>query len=145
MGFVNVSFYIYLQVLKGFSLHIKAGQTVALVGKSGCGKSTIVQLLQRFYDPQQGSITIDGLDIRHLNINWLRQHIGVVSQEPVLFSTSIWQNIAYGCESVTQDEVEAAAKIANAHDFIMMLPQVSRVDIIALPVVVVARFDLTMG
>ena len=97
---------------------------MALVGSSGCGKSTVVQLLQRLYDPQGGSITIDGVDIKSLNIKWLRQQIGVVSQEPVLFATSIRQNIAYGCDVATQDEIEAAAKIANAHDFIMDLPQV---------------------
>ncbi len=112
-------------MLKDISLQVHAGQTLALVGHSGCGKSTLVQLLQRFYDPQGGSITVDGQDIRDLNIKWLRQHIGVVSQEPVLFATSIQQNIAYGCDDATLEEIEEAAKRANAHDFIMELPEVT--------------------
>lgn len=103
---------------------INKGQTIAVVGASGCGKSTIIQLLQRFYDPIQGSVLIDGIDIKELNIKWLRQHIGIVSQEPILFATSIAENISYGWDGVTQDQIEAAAKEANAHDFIMKLPKV---------------------
>ncbi|XP_033762430.1 ATP-dependent translocase ABCB1-like isoform X2 [Pecten maximus] len=111
-----------VEVLKGVDLHVANGQTVALVGSSGCGKSTMVQLLQRFYDPTDGKILIDGTDIRELNVAWLRQHIGIVSQEPVLFATTIAENIRYGRENVTDDEIRKAAQMANAHDFISSLP-----------------------
>ncbi|XP_019364084.1 PREDICTED: ATP-binding cassette sub-family B member 5 [Gavialis gangeticus] len=112
-----------IQILKGLSLKIGAGQTVALVGSSGCGKSTTVQLLQRFYDPQEGVIKIDGHDIRSLNLRHFRECIGVVSQEPVLFGTTIRNNIRYGREDVTDQEIEKATKEANAYDFIMDLPE----------------------
>uniref|UniRef100_A0A3Q2Z3Q5 ATP-binding cassette, sub-family B (MDR/TAP), member 4 n=1 Tax=Hippocampus comes TaxID=109280 RepID=A0A3Q2Z3Q5_HIPCM len=112
-----------VQVLNNMSLSVKSGQTIALVGSSGCGKSTTIQLLQRFYDPQQGSVSVDGHDIRSLNIRHLRKMIGVVSQEPVLFATTIAQNIRYGRNDVTQNEIEQAAKEANAYDFIMNLPE----------------------
>lgn len=82
----------------------------------------MVQLIQRFYDVEAGSVSIDGTDLRGFNLNWLRAKIGVVSQEPVLFALSIKQNIAYGKENATDDEIVAAAKNANAHDFIMQLP-----------------------
>ena len=82
----------------------------------------MVQLIQRFYDVQAGSVSIDGTELRGFNLNWLRAKIGVVSQEPVLFAMSIKQNIAYGKENATDDEIVAAAKNANAHDFIMRLP-----------------------
>ena len=98
---------------------------MALVGASGCGKSTIVHLLQRFYDTEQGAVFIDGINIRDLNVAWLREHIGLVSQEPVLFSTTIAENIHCGREGVTQEEIERACKEANAHNFICELPQVS--------------------
>ncbi|XP_053373066.1 ATP-dependent translocase ABCB1-like isoform X2 [Mercenaria mercenaria] len=111
-----------VKILKGVDLEISRGQTVALVGASGCGKSTIVQLIQRFYDPEQGSIRIDGRDIKDLNLKWWREHIGIVSQEPVLFGTTIKENIRYGRENVTDAEIEAATKMANAYDFIMKLP-----------------------
>ncbi|MGH0133082.1 UNVERIFIED_CONTAM: hypothetical protein FKN15_045383 [Acipenser sinensis] len=111
------------KVLKGVTLKVSSGQTIALVGSSGCGKSTTVQLLQRFYDTDEGTITIDGNDIRSLNVKCLRENIGVVSQEPVLFATSISENIRYGREDVSQAEIEAATKEANAYDFIMKLPQ----------------------
>ncbi|XP_072268652.1 ATP-binding cassette sub-family B member 5-like [Pyxicephalus adspersus] len=111
-----------VQVLKGLNLTVKSGQTVALVGQSGCGKSTTVQLLQRLYDPQEGEILVDGHDIRSLNVRHYRELIGVVSQEPVLFGTSIKNNIRYGREDVTDEEIEKAAKEANAYDFIMELP-----------------------
>ncbi|XP_063308549.1 ATP-dependent translocase ABCB1-like [Pelobates fuscus] len=110
------------QVLKGINLKITSGETVALVGSSGCGKSTTVQLLQRFYDPVKGSITIDGQDIRNLNTKYLREIIGVVSQEPILFDTTISENIRYGREDVTMEEIEKATKDANAYNFIMQLP-----------------------
>ncbi|XP_077431414.1 ATP-dependent translocase ABCB1-like [Vanacampus margaritifer] len=111
-----------VKVLNNMSLSVKSGQTMALVGSSGCGKSTTIQLLQRFYDPREGSISIDGHDIRSLNIRYLREMIGVVSQEPVLFATTIAENIRYGRTDVTQQEIERAAKEANAYDFIMNLP-----------------------
>nr|XP_014352475.1 PREDICTED: multidrug resistance protein 1-like isoform X1 [Latimeria chalumnae] len=111
-----------MKILKGLSLKVNSGQTVALVGNSGCGKSTTVHLLQRFYDPEEGVITIDGHDIRSLNVRHFREFIGVVSQEPVLFATTIANNIRYGCENVTDEEIERAAKEANAYDFIMKLP-----------------------
>ncbi|XP_046555643.1 phosphatidylcholine translocator ABCB4-like [Haliotis rubra] len=112
-----------VKILNGLNLEVRQGQTVALVGASGCGKSTTVQLIQRFYDPSSGSVMLDGNDIKDLNIRWLREHIGIVSQEPILFGTTIADNIRYGHEGVSQSEVEAAAKNANAHDFIMGLPE----------------------
>ncbi|XP_075965014.1 ATP-dependent translocase ABCB1 [Anarhichas minor] len=111
-----------VKVLHNFSLSVKSGQTIALVGSSGCGKSTTVQLLQRFYDPQEGSMTIDGHDIRSLNVRYLREMIGVVSQEPILFATTIAENIRYGRLDVTQQEITQAAKEANAYNFIMDFP-----------------------
>ncbi|XP_028607313.2 ATP-dependent translocase ABCB1 isoform X1 [Podarcis muralis] len=111
-----------VQVLKGLNLKVNSGQTVALVGSSGCGKSTTVQLIQRFYDPIEGMITIDDQDIKTLNLRYLREIIGVVNQEPVLFQTTIAENIRYGREDVTMEEIEKAVKEANAYDFIMKLP-----------------------
>ncbi|XP_010222845.1 PREDICTED: multidrug resistance protein 1-like [Tinamus guttatus] len=111
-----------VKVLKGLNLKVNCGQTVALVGGSGCGKSTTVQLIQRFYDPNEGTVTIDGQDIRTLNVRYLREIIGVVNQEPVLFATTIAENIRYGRENVTMEEIEKATKEANAYDFIMKLP-----------------------
>ncbi|XP_049836465.1 multidrug resistance protein homolog 49-like isoform X2 [Schistocerca gregaria] len=110
-------------VLQGLNLRIKHGETVALVGSSGCGKSTVIQLIQRLYDPVQGKVFLDGTDVKELNVNWLRNQIGVVGQEPVLFATTVGENIRYGRENATQDEIEMAAKEANAHDFITKLPQ----------------------
>ncbi|XP_065836632.1 ATP-dependent translocase ABCB1-like isoform X2 [Oscarella lobularis] len=112
-----------VEVLHGIDLKITSGRTMALVGPSGCGKSTIVQLIQRFFDPANGTVLLDGHDVRRLNVRWLRQHIGVVSQEPVLFATTIAENIRYGREGVTDDEIRAAAVAANAHDFITKLPE----------------------
>ncbi|NXY27890.1 MDR1 protein, partial [Pomatorhinus ruficollis] len=111
-----------VEILKGLNLKINSGQTVALVGGSGCGKSTTVQLIQRFYDPKEGMVTIDGQDIRTLNVRYLREIIGVVNQEPVLFATTIAENIRYGREDVTMEDIEKATKEANAYDFIMKLP-----------------------
>uniref|UniRef100_A0A671WTA5 ATP-binding cassette, sub-family B (MDR/TAP), member 4 n=1 Tax=Sparus aurata TaxID=8175 RepID=A0A671WTA5_SPAAU len=111
-----------VKILNNLTLNVKSGQTMALVGSSGCGKSTTVQLLQRFYDPHEGSICIDGHDIRTLNIRYLREMIGVVSQEPILFATTITENIKYGRPDVTQEEIIQATKEANAYDFIMNLP-----------------------
>ncbi|KAK6172116.1 hypothetical protein SNE40_018066 [Patella caerulea] len=112
-----------VKVLNGINITLKRGQTIALVGSSGCGKSTTVQLLQRFYDPQDGSITIDGNDLKDLNVEWLRKHIGIVSQEPTLFATTIAENIRYGRDDVTDAEIEQATRKANAHDFISQLPE----------------------
>ncbi|XP_038031210.2 ATP-binding cassette sub-family B member 5 isoform X2 [Anas platyrhynchos] len=111
-----------VKILKGLNLKVQTGKTIALVGASGCGKSTSVQLLQRFYDPDQGEVTLDGQDIRALNVKWLRENIGIVSQEPVLFATTIAENIRYGREDISDAEIEKAAKEANAFDFISRLP-----------------------
>ena len=112
-------------VLREISFEVPAGRTVALVGPSGCGKSTSIQLLQRFYDPVRGRITIDDHDLKTLNVGWLRENIGVVGQEPVLFSMSIRDNIRYGhprLNDVSQQDIEHAARQANAHNFIASLP-----------------------
>lgn len=111
------------QIFDEFSLTIKRGQTVALVGSSGCGKSTILQLLQRFYDPDRGKVLIDGHDLRSLNLNNYRRSVGIVSQEPVLFFGTIAENIELGNPGCSKDEIISAAKTANAHDFIMELPK----------------------
>ena len=126
----NVSFSYPLRaeakVLQHLSLNIPSGKTLALVGASGCGKSTIMSLIERFYDPSYGAITLDGRDLRGYNIRWLRSQIGFVSQEPVLFDATIANNIRYGVNSreVTDEEVIEAAKAANINHFIKSLPQV---------------------
>lgn len=139
-----------VQVCKNYDLSIAPGETVALVGMSGCGKSTVINLLLRFYDPQAGTISLDGYNIKDLNIKWLRSQIGYVGQEPILFAGTIGDNIAYGLnpditptlssgkhpesskdlpqnEALKREElmakVIAAAKLANAHDFISAFPQ----------------------
>jgi ATP-binding cassette, subfamily B (MDR/TAP), member 1 len=109
-------------ILKGLSFEIPAGKTVAFVGPSGGGKSTIVKLLERFYDPVEGSVSLDGCDIKEINVRHLRSLIGYVGQEPTLFATSIANNIRYGKPGCTQKEIEEAAIQANAHDFISQLP-----------------------
>ncbi|KMQ92934.1 atp-binding cassette sub-family b member mitochondrial [Lasius niger] len=110
-------------VLKNFNLHIPAGKTVAIVGASGNGKSTVAALLERFYDVDEGSITIDGRDIRSLNSSYLRGNVfGYINQEPTLFATSIMENIRYGRQNATDKEVIEAAKEANAHEFITKFP-----------------------
>ncbi|KAG5184898.1 ATP-binding cassette, sub-family B, member 1A [Tribonema minus] len=103
----------------GFSLEVAAGETVALVGPSGGGKSTCISLLMRFYDPASGSILVDGRSVQELNVHWLRSNIGYVGQEPVLFTGTIKENITKGNPDATMEEVENAARAANAHDFIM--------------------------
>ncbi|XP_077253087.1 putative multidrug resistance protein [Tasmannia lanceolata] len=109
-------------VLQGFSLKVRAGMTVGLVGGSGSGKSTVIALLERFYDPIKGDILLDGVNIRKLQLKWWRSQMGLVSQEPVLFATSIRENILFGNETASMDLVVSAAKAANAHDFIVKLP-----------------------
>ncbi|XP_020285602.1 ATP-binding cassette sub-family B member 8, mitochondrial isoform X1 [Pseudomyrmex gracilis] len=110
-------------ILKNFNLHIPAGKTVAIVGTSGNGKSTVAALLERFYDVDEGSITIDNRDIRSLNSSYLRGNVlGYINQEPTLFATSIMENIRYGRQDATNDEVIEAAKEANAHEFITKFP-----------------------
>lgn len=106
-------------------MDIKPGETVALVGGSGNGKSTCIQLLQRFYDPIKGSVTIDGHDLKQCNLSWLRSKMATVGQEPVLFATTIEENIRYGKPDATFKEVQEAAKSAGAHEFIVKLQEVS--------------------
>uniref|UniRef100_F6GVP6 Multidrug resistance protein n=1 Tax=Vitis vinifera TaxID=29760 RepID=F6GVP6_VITVI len=111
------------KILQGFNLKVKAGKTVGLVGGSGSGKSTIISLLERFYDPVKGNILLDGHKIKRLQLKWLRSQIGLVNQEPVLFATSIKENILFGKEGAPLELVVRAAKAANAHGFISKLPQ----------------------
>lgn len=110
------------EVLSHVSFEVKPGEMVAFVGPSGAGKSTVASLLPRFYDAINGSITIDGQDIRQVTLDSLREQVGIVPQETVLFNGSVYDNILYGRLDATREEVEAAAKAANAHDFIMQLP-----------------------
>ncbi|KAG8051721.1 hypothetical protein GUJ93_ZPchr0001g31755 [Zizania palustris] len=109
-------------VFDGFSLQIPSGRTMALVGESGSGKSTVISLVERFYDPQSGEVLIDGVDIRRMNLGWIRGKISLVSQEPVLFSTTIRENIAYGKEDHTIEEIKKAVELANAAKFVDKLP-----------------------
>ncbi|KAK8929041.1 putative multidrug resistance protein [Platanthera zijinensis] len=111
------------EVIKGLNLKIGEGKTVALVGGSGAGKSTVIALLQRFYEPTGGEILFDGVEMRRLRVKWVRAQMGLVSQEPVLFSMSIKENILFGKEDATMDDVVAAAGAANATGFIARLPQ----------------------
>ncbi|XP_034072938.1 bile salt export pump [Gymnodraco acuticeps] len=112
-----------VKILDQLSVAVKSAETTAFVGPSGAGKSTAIQLIQRFYDPKEGMVTLDGHDIRGLNIQWLRSLIGIVEQEPVLFATTIAENIRYGRPDVPMEDVIGAAKQANAYNFIMDLPQ----------------------
>ncbi|XP_070711489.1 bile salt export pump [Pempheris klunzingeri] len=125
--FHNVTFYYpsrpEVKILDQLSVAVKSGETTAFVGASGAGKSTAIQLIQRFYDPKEGMVTLDGHDIRGLNIQWLRSLIGIVEQEPVLFATTIAENIRYGRPGVSMEDIITAAKEANAYNFIMDLPQ----------------------
>lgn len=109
--------------LESFNLQIQPGETIALVGPSGAGKSTVFQLLMRFYDPQSGSIVLDGIPVRDLSLSALRERIGIVPQESTIFSTSAIENIRYGRPGATDAEVIAAAKAAHAHDFLERLPE----------------------
>jgi ATP-binding cassette subfamily B (MDR/TAP) protein 1 len=110
------------KVLRKLNMEINPGQKVALVGPSGSGKSTIIQLLERFYDPIKGSIMIDGVDLKSLDLKYYRRNLGLVSQEPILFAGTIFENILFGNPQASQEEVESAAKMANAYDFIMNQP-----------------------
>ena len=105
----------------GFSLDIKPKQSVAFVGKSGCGKSTALQLFLKFYEANSGSVTLDGKDVRDINTKWLRQNVGYVGQMPVLFAGTVRDNILMGKPDATEDEIIKAAKAANAFDFVMAL------------------------
>ncbi|PSR89187.1 ABC transporter B family member 21 like [Actinidia chinensis var. chinensis] len=111
------------QIFSGFSLSIPRGTTAALVGQSGSGKSTVISLLERFYDPLAGEVLIDGINLKEFQLKWIREKIGLVSQEPVLFTCSIKENIAYGKDGATTEEIKAAAELANAAKFIDKLPQ----------------------
>ena len=108
-------------ISEDFNLKVRAGKTVGLVGGSGSGKSTVIALLERFYDPIEGEILLDGHKIRRLQLKWLRSQLGLVNQEPVLFATTIKENILFGKEGATIDSVINAAKAANAHYFITKL------------------------
>ena len=125
VSFNNVSFSYNPgeQVLNNVSFNVKPGEMIAFVGPSGAGKSTVASLLPRFYDVTDGSITIDGEDIRRVTLDSLREQVGIVPQETVLFNGSVYDNILYGRLDATKEEVEAAAKAANAHNFIMDLPK----------------------
>jgi ATP-binding cassette, subfamily B (MDR/TAP), member 1 len=102
-------------ILQDFSLEVKAGTSVGLVGRSGCGKSTIIGLIQRFYDVDRGDVRIDGMDLREMNILWFRGFTALVGQEPAIFSGSVRDNIAFGKPEADEDEIVEAA---NAHEFI---------------------------
>ncbi|KAL7824409.1 hypothetical protein AOLI_G00329290, partial [Acnodon oligacanthus] len=114
-----------VKILQGLNVSVAQGQTLALVGGSGCGKSTSIQLLERFYNPASGQVFADGTDTRTLNLAWLRSQLGLVSQEPILFDCTIAENIQYGDNSrvVSQEEIVEAARNANIHDFILGLPE----------------------
>ena len=116
-------------ILRDVTLTVHAGQMVAVVGRSGAGKTTLVNLLPRFYDVTGGAIRVDGIDIRDVTLASLRAQIGIVTQETVLFDDTIAQNIAYGAPHATTDQIEAAARAANAHDFILALPEGYRTTI----------------
>ncbi|KAI5072374.1 hypothetical protein GOP47_0012480 [Adiantum capillus-veneris] len=111
------------EVLNNFTLAIPACTVAALVGESGSGKSTVACLLERFYDPLSGEILIDGIDLKNLNLSWFRRHVGLVSQDPILLGASLRDNIAYGREDATEEELHAAANLANASTFIASFPQ----------------------
>lgn len=111
------------KIFDKFGLDIPAGKIVALVGGSGSGKSTVISLIERFYEPLAGHILLDGNDIRELDLQWLRHQIGLVNQEPALFATSIRENILYGKDDATLDEITRAAKLSEAISFINNLPE----------------------
>jgi subfamily B ATP-binding cassette protein MsbA len=110
-------------VLRDIDLTVRKGRTLAIVGQSGAGKTTLADLIPRFYDPTSGQVLIDGHDIRQYDILDLRNLLGIVTQDALLFNDTVFNNIAFGLEDVRQDDVERAARIANAHDFIMQMEQ----------------------
>ncbi|GMI93521.1 ATP-binding cassette B9, P-glycoprotein 9 [Hibiscus trionum] len=112
-----------VQIFTGFSLQVPSGTTAALVGQSGSGKSTVISLLERFYDPESGEVLIDGVDLKKMQLKWIRGKIGLVSQEPILFATTISENIAYGKDNATPEEIREAIEMANAAKFIDKLPE----------------------
>jgi ATP-binding cassette subfamily B (MDR/TAP) protein 1 len=112
------------RIFNGFSISIPTGTTVALVGESGSGKSTVISLVERFYDPQSGEVLLDGVNLKELNLSWIRQKIGLVSQEPILFTTTIGENIGYGKRGASEEEIRSAIVLANAAKFIDKLPNV---------------------
>ncbi|XP_028121789.1 ABC transporter B family member 9-like [Camellia sinensis] len=112
-----------VQIFSGFSLQVPSGTTTALVGQSGSGKSTVISLLQRFYDPEAGEVLIDGINLKKFQLKWIREKMGLVSQEPILFGTTIGENIAYGKENATNEEIRTAIELANAAKFIDKLPK----------------------
>jgi len=114
-------------ILHGLSLQVASGTTMAIVGESGSGKSTVISLVERFYDPQAGEVLIDGINIKNLRLSWIREKIGLVSQEPLLFMTSIKDNIMYGKEDATLEEIKRAAELANAANFVDKLPNVREI------------------
>lgn len=105
-------------VLRQFSLEVNAGTSVGLVGKSGCGKSTVIGLILRFYDVGKGWVKVDGVDIREMDLQWYRKHVALVSQDPVIFSGTIRDNILFGKPDASENELVDAARAANAHEFI---------------------------
>lgn len=111
------------QILQRFNLKVHAGETIGLVGSSGSGKSTVISLLERFYDPVNGEILLDGCPLTRLQLKWLRSIFGLVSQEPILFAASIKENILFGKDGASMELVISAAKAANAHNFIAKLPE----------------------
>jgi ATP-binding cassette subfamily B (MDR/TAP) protein 1 len=111
-------------IFDGFSVHVSSGTTMAMVGESGSGKSTVINLVERFYDPQAGEVLIDGMNIKSFRLDWIRGKIGLVNQEPLLFMTSIRENITYGKEDATFEEIKRAAELGNAASFIENLPNV---------------------
>ena len=111
------------EALAGVDLHIAAGETVALVGETGAGKSTIVKLLARFYDPTAGQVTVDDIDLRDIDLGAFRRQLGVVPQEAFLFTGTVRDNIAYGRPEASPAQVEAAARAVGAHEFVASLPQ----------------------
>ncbi|MBQ9544683.1 MAG: ABC transporter ATP-binding protein [Clostridia bacterium] len=119
---VSFSYNENTEVLSHLSFVIPSGRTLALVGPSGGGKTTICNLIPRFYEPSSGKITLDGRDVKKITLSSLRKNVGIVSQDVFLFDSTVYDNIAYGCGEVTREQVEAAAKRANIHDFVMSLP-----------------------
>ncbi|GMS99753.1 hypothetical protein PENTCL1PPCAC_21928 [Pristionchus entomophagus] len=113
----------FVQVLNGFTLSIEPGETVAFVGHSGCGKSTAVGLLTRLYEAERGEVLVDGHEVRSLNLQWLRQHIGIVQQEPILFNDTIADNLRLGNPDMNTEDMERVCRMANAHDFVSRLPK----------------------